>query len=75
MEVKPCPFCAWLSELKLRDEFYIKKSDGRPGETECKYGITLVHETYYNGSYCGRSTYDTEPLNYCPVCGIKIGKD
>lgn len=74
-DLKPCPFCAWLKEVKLRDEFSIKNSNGRTGETEYKYGVALVHETYYDGSYCGRSINNTEQLSYCPVCGIKIEQE
>jgi len=70
-----CPFCMWLNEVKLRDEYSAKESEGRPGKTEHKYGAALVHETYYDGSHCGRSTYNTEQLNYCPVCGIKIEEE
>ena len=67
-----CSFCTWLNELKDRVEYYSKPTKGKPGKTECKYGVALVHETYYNGSQCGRTTYNTEQLNYCPVCGIKL---
>jgi|GEM_PF-1027810 len=74
-DIKSCPFCKWLNEMKNRDEYYINNKDGRTGQTECKYGIALVHDTYYNGWHCGHSTYDTEPLNYCPVCGIKIKEE
>jgi len=65
-DLKSCPFCVFLGEIKLRDELHSK--DGY----ENKYCAALVHESYYNGSYCGRSTYNPEPLNYCSVCGIKI---
>lgn len=70
-----CPFCRQLNELLLMDDYYINNRDGRGGKTECKYGAALVHEIYYNGHYEGRTTYYTEPLNFCPVCGNKIGKE
>ena len=70
-----CPFCKQLSEIKLRDEYYTEEHDGRGGKTECQYSAALVHEIYYNGHYEGRTTYYSEPLNYCPVCGVKIGKE
>lgn len=70
-----CPFCKRLNELRLMDDYCINNRDGRSGKTECRYGAALVHETYYNGHYEGRTTYYTEPLNYCPVCGVKIGKE
>jgi len=72
MKLKSCPFCIWLNEVKLRDEFHAKNSNGRNIKTEYKYGVALVHETYYDGVYCGRSIYNPEQFNFCPVCGIKI---
>lgn len=57
------------------DDYYINNRDGRNGKTECRYGAALVREMYYNGRYEGSATYYTEPLNYCPVCGVKIGKE
>lgn len=75
VESKLCPFCKELEESKLSDEHFSQKRKGRLGETEYKYSVTLVHETYYNGFYCGRSTRYNGPLNYCPVCGIKIEKE
>lgn len=54
---------------------YINNRDGRGGKSECKYGVALVHEIYYNGCYEGRTTYYADPLNFCPVCGNKIGKE
>ena len=71
-DTKPCPFCEHLKEMKLSDAYYIEKRDGRTGETKCEYKAALVHETYYNGSFCGCTTYNAESLNYCPVCGNKI---
>ncbi len=71
----PCPFCEWYQRLKSWDEYYENGTDGRSGVTEFKYGAALVHETYYNGIPCGRSVYDTEPLCYCPTCGIKLKKE
>lgn len=70
-----CPFCKQLNELLLMDDYYINKRDARGGKTEFKYGVALVHETFYNGHYEGRTTYDAEPLNFCPACGNKIGKE
>jgi hypothetical protein len=75
VDAKQCSFCKQFKEMILRDEYYINNRDGRTGKTECEYSVALVHEIYYNGSYCGRSTYNTEPLNYCPVCGIKLEAD
>ena len=72
---KDCTFCNWLNEVKLCDKSFAKNNDGRTGETEYKYGVALVHETYYNGLRSGRSTHKTEQLNYCPVCGIKMEQE
>lgn len=73
--IQSCTFCKHLNEVKQTDDYHIKNNKGRSGKTECHYRVSLVHETYYNGYYCGRVTYDTEPLNFCPVCGIKIEKE
>ncbi len=67
-----CPFCEWYNKLKCRDKYYEDGRDGRSCVTEFKYGAALVHETYYNGIYSGRSVYNPEPLNYCPTCGTKL---
>lgn len=67
-----CPFCEWYRKLKNWDEYYENGRDGRGGVTEFRYGAALVHETYYDGIYCGCSTYKPEPLNYCPTCGTKL---
>lgn len=72
---EPCPFCKQLNDLRDIEDYHANKPDGRSGKTECHYGAALVHEIYYDGHYTGRTTYYTEPLNYCPVCGVKIGKE
>ena len=68
----PCPFCEWYHKLKDMDEYYSNNRDGRSGVTEARYGAALVHKTFYNGYYCGRTSYDFEPLNYCPTCGTRL---
>lgn len=75
MNSTPCPFCEWYRKLKSIDEYYVGGQDGRSGKTEVQYGAALVHKLYYNGRYCGRSTYESEPLHYCPTCGIKLKKE
>ena len=72
MDAAPCSFCEWYHKLKELEEYYIGKRDDRPGVTEVRYGAVLVHQTFYDGQYCGRSAYEVEPLNYCPTCGIKL---
>lgn len=67
-----CPFCKRLREIQQMDNYCIEKRDGWTGETQVIYGAALVHDIYYNGFYCGRTTYDMEPLHYCPTCGVKI---
>lgn len=69
-----CPFCEWYNALKSRDKYYEDGRDGRSGVTEFKYGAALVHETYYDGMFSSCTTYDPDPLNYCPTCGTKLNK-
>lgn len=69
-----CPFCEWYNALKSRDKYYEDGRDGRSCVTEFKYGAALVHETYYDGMFSSCTTYDPDPLNYCPTCGTKLNK-
>ena len=69
-----CPFCEWYNALKSRDKYYEDGRDGRSCVTEFKYGAALVHETYYDGMFSGCTTYDPQPLSYCPTCGKKLIK-
>ena len=63
-----CPFCEWYNALKSRDKYYEDGRDGRSCVTEFKYGAALVHEI------SGCTTYDPQPLSYCPTCGKKLNK-
>ena len=54
-----CPFCEWYNALKSRDKYYEDGRDGRSCVTEFKSGCT---------------TYDPQPLSYCPTCGKKLNK-
>lgn len=63
-ELKPCPFCNLLQEVKEIDDFYKK--------TENVYKTALVNETYCNDEYAGKVTYYGFKLNFCPVCGKEL---
>ena len=62
-ELKPCPFCK---------TYYHANNSSRSGKTKTKYLAALVQETYYNGKFCGTSSYQPEALNYCPNCGAEM---
>lgn len=57
------------------NEYYCRKSDGRRGETRNEYSVAIVQETYYDGYYCGRATFNAGPIRFCPGCGRKIGNE
>lgn len=75
LEETHCRFCKILSELRDVDEYYSQKREGRSGETKSEYSVAIVHETYYDGYYCGRSTYDAGLIRFCPGCGRKMEKN
>lgn len=60
-----CEFCELVESLKREDE---RRNNGLTHE----YRSALISIPYYDGEYCGRTTYGSKPLNYCPVCGKKM---
>lgn len=63
---KECDFCNRLK--KMKEIFDENKKEGYSDD----YKAALEHESYYNGEYCGGSTFHGFDLNYCPCCGEKL---
>ncbi|MCM1220845.1 MAG: hypothetical protein NC548_40800 [Lachnospiraceae bacterium] len=61
--MKNCSFCKLLNRAIDNDEYYKKPHE---------YTVSLIARNYYDGYVCGQLTYESYPLNYCPVCGEKL---
>ena len=51
----------------------INKKDKVDGIT-VRYKVSLVEQSFRNGTECGKMTYRARSFKYCPECGKKIGR-
>lgn len=74
MDEKTCPFCEDLKRVKETHDWYQNNSPRHKG-CRTEYKVALVTEQYEkNVDWCtGTTTYQQMDLNFCPVCGVKIG--
>ena len=62
-----CPFCQWLRKLKSDDEYYHTLSVYKPALVDIGYYKQIDDE-----HICGKTTYQFDELNFCPVCGKNL---
>ena len=72
-ETENCPFCENLRKTKETHDWYRDNSPRHAG-TRVEYKAALVTEQYEDRvDWCtGTTAYQQMPLNFCPVCGVKI---
>lgn len=70
-ELKPCPFCNLLKQMKTIDARFSRNSANEYNV----YKAGLTQETYLNNERIGKITHQAFELNFCPVCGKKINQD
>ncbi len=61
--MKNCSFCKLFYSALDNDEYF---------KNPHEYTVSLIVRYYYDGNVCGLLTYESSPLNFCPVCGKQL---